>query len=186
MSTMSWQAWRYGELLGDACGVPVRLEWSGRPTGGLWGGWLAQWRDGPTEAQMRAIAADVLPRLDGDVPPAQELSYSRCLSTTGEATALLLWLERHPEALSDVGAVHLVAARDDVSQPERADGLTLARARSLLLRSPSGTLGYEVLRELAGRARCGWPAVLTWLDDGLDLPTVVDLAAERARRRNSP
>lgn len=183
MSTVSRQAWRYGELLGAACGVPVRLEWSGRPTGGRRGGWVVQWRDGPTEAQMRAVAAEVLFPA-GDAPrPTDELTYSRCLSIPGEATALLLWLERHPEALGDVGAVHLVAARDEVPYPERADALTLARSRSLLLRSRTGTLGYEVLRELAGRARSGWAAVVAWLDAGPEVSAIVDLAAERARRR---
>ncbi|MGQ0576717.1 MAG: hypothetical protein ACT4RN_21325 [Pseudonocardia sp.] len=183
MSTMSWYAWRCGELLGAVSGVRVRLAWSGRPAGGMWGGWVVQWCDGPTEAQMRALATQRLDGLDSAGPvPADDLSYGRCLSTTGEAAALLIWLERHPSALREVGAVHLVAARDEVPYPERADERTRARARALLARG-HGTLGYEVLRELARHARCGWPAVLRWLDRGCVGPGVVDLAAERERRR---
>ena len=182
MSRVSDQARRCGELLTGACGVPVRLAWSGRPAGGCsgqWGGWVVQWRDGPTESQMRAIAADCLAPADVGLC-VSDLSYSRCLSPCGEAIALLRWLEGHPDALREVGAVHLVAARDEVPYPERACADTHARARALLARG-GGTLGYEVLRELAGRGRCGWVAVTAWLDTG---PTpIVDLAAERARRR---
>lgn len=184
MSTMSGQAWRYGELLGAACGVQVQLEWSGRPTGGVWGGWVVQWRDGPTEARMRAHAGDLLPRSPEPpaAAPAAELSYSRSLSPLGEAAALLLWLKHHPDALTEIGAVHLVAARDEVPYPERADDLTVTRARALLARSPSGALGYDVLRELAGRGRYGWAAVASWLDTEMR-GSVVDLSAERSRRR---
>lgn len=179
MSTISWRAWRYGELLTAACSVQVRLEWSGRRCGGQWGGWVVQWHDGPTEAGMRAAVRD-LPYVDGPAPTADELSYGRCLSSQGEAIALLLWLAAHPDALREVGAVHLVAARDEVAYPERADECTQARARALLARG-GGALHYEVLRELAGRARSGWPVVTAWLDAGRG--EVVDLAAERERRR---
>lgn len=132
---------------------------------------------------MRRVAADTLPCPDGSSGPvpAAELSYSRCLSTLGEATALLIWLERHPDVLRDIGAVHLVAARDEVAYPERVDDVLRRRARALLCRSPSGTVGYEVLRELSGPGRRGWVAVQEWLDG--PAPMVVDLAAERARRR---
>jgi len=177
------QALRCEELLGAACGVRVRMEFSGRPAPGLWGGWVVQWCDGPTEAQMRAVAAQVLPPTGDRTPPADQLSYGRCLSTVGEATALLMWLEAHPEALVGIGAVHLLAARDEVPYPERADGLARARSRSLLRRSPSGTLGYDVLLELATRGHRGWGTVLAWLDTAADPPPVVDLAVERARRR---
>jgi len=184
---MPTQAWRYSELLGAACGVDVQLVWSGRPIDGAWGGWVVQWRDGPTETQMRTVATNTLPAepcvATGSIPPAAELSYSRCLSTVGEATALLIWLEGHPEALRAVGAVHLVAARDDVPYPERADDLTRRRADALLGRSTSGAVGYDVLRELAGRGRCGWASVTSWLDAGCAAPMVADLASERARRR---
>jgi hypothetical protein len=183
VSTVSGQAWRCGELLAVATGVPVRLAWSGRPTGGCsgaWGGWVVQWRDGPTESQMRSVAADRLPGAGVGLCVA-DLSYGRCLSSSGEAIALLLWLEGHPDALREVGAVHLVAARDEVPYPERACEVTQARARALLTRG-GGTLGYEVLRELAGRGRCGWAAVAAWLDAGPAAP-IVDFAAERARRR---
>jgi len=181
VSRVSGQAWRCGELLTAACGVPVRLAWSGRPAGGCTGrgGWVVQWRDGPIESQMRAVAADRLPRADVGLC-VEDLSYGRCLSTCGEAIALLVWLEGHPDALREVGAVHLVAARDEVPYPERACEGTQARARALLARG-GGTLGYEVLRELAGRGRCGWAAVTAWLDTGP--APIVDLAAERARRR---
>lgn len=187
MSTVIGQAGRYGELLGAACGVQVRLAWSGRPTEGAWGGWVVQWCDGPTEVQMRALATDTLPVPRGGAPQASagELSYSRRLSTQGEASALLIWLECHPDVLGAVGAVHLVAARDEVPYPERSDDRTRRRAQALLDRSPSGMLGYEVLSELAGRGRCGWAAVVAWLDGCRhgQAPAVVDLATERTRRR---
>ncbi|MGE3286391.1 MAG: hypothetical protein AB7J32_09840 [Pseudonocardia sp.] len=181
MSTRSWQAWRCGELLGAASGTEVRLTWSGRPGAGAWSGWVVQWHDGPTEEQMRQTAADLLGPVEG--PRADELSYGRCLSAEGEAIALLLWLQGHPRALRSVGAVHLVAARDEVAYPERADADTRARAAELLARG-RGSLGYEVLRELAGHARCGWAGVTAWLDG--PMTPVVDLAAERARRRGMP
>ncbi len=191
MSTVSGQAGRYGELLGAACGVQVRLAWSGRPAVGVWGGWVVQWRDGPTEEQMRAAATDILPPKQGCSPasvaaPAAELSYSRRLSAEGAASALLIWLECHPDALRAVGAVHLVAARDEVPYPERADDRTRHRAQALLGRSPSGMLGYEVLSELAGHGRCGWAEVAAWLDGWRhdQASAVVDLATERMRRRH--
>lgn len=186
MSTRSRQAWQFGDLLGVACDVEVRVEWTGRPGSGGWAGWVVQWCDGPTEAQMRAAAADVLPRAGGTCSTvATEASYSRSLTTVGEAIALLIWLERHPDDVPEVTAVSLVAARDEVSYPERADALTRRRARALLSRSPNGTVGYDVLRELAGHARCGSAAVPVWLDRVAcaAVPEVVDLAAERARRR---
>ncbi|MGD9531998.1 hypothetical protein [Pseudonocardia sp.] len=180
MSTRSWDAWRCGELLGAATGTEVRLTWSGRPGTGAWSGWVVQWHDGPTEAQMRATAAELL--AVGVGPPADELSYGRCLTAEGEAVALLLWLAAHPRALRSVGAVHLVAARDEVPYPERADDDTRARAVELLARG-GGRLGYEVLRELARHARCGWAEVTAWLDG--PVAPVVDLGAERARRRGT-
>jgi hypothetical protein len=187
VSTTSREAWRFGELLSKACGVEVTVEWSGRPAPGTWGGWVVQWCDGPTESEMRATAAEILPGAGGaNSTVAAELSYGRRLSNLHEATALLLWLERHPDEAPQVTAVSLVAARDEVSYPERADARTQRRARALLDHSPSGTLGYEVLRELAGHARCGWPAVPAWLDKVACAAAadVVDLAAERARRRD--
>lgn len=173
----SWQVRRAGELLGAACGVEVRLHRVGRAHAGPWGDWVVHWHDGPTEGQMRRAARRLLP---GGGPRADELGYSRSLSTQAEAAALLLWLADHPSALRAVGAVHLVAARDDVPYPERADEPTRSRADALLLHG-GGRLGYEVLSELAGRARGGWPAVTRWLDT--PAAPVVDLAAERVRRR---
>lgn len=178
MSSRAWQVWRCGELLGAASGTEVRLEWAGRPGTGPWSGWVVHWHDGPTETQMRATATGLF--ATGEGPPTDELSYSRCLTTEGEAVALLLWLEAHPQAQREVGAVHLVAARDEVPYPERADADTQARAAALLARG-GGSLGYDVLRELARHARCGWPAVTAWLDG--PAAVVVDLAAERDRRR---
>ena len=132
---------------------------------------------------MRGIAAAVLPAAGGSGSTAAELSYCRRLSAFGDATALLVWLRRHSGA-AEVSAVSLVAARDEVSYPERADAATLRRARTLLGRSPSGTVSYDLLRELAGHARGGVEEVQRWLDDVDRAATgVVDLAAERARRR---
>ena len=183
MSATARQAWRFAELLGTACGVEVTVACSGRPGGGTWGGWVVQWSDGPTEAEMRGIAAAVLPAAGGSGSTAAELSYCRRLSAFGDATALLVWLRRHSGA-AEVSAVSLVAARDEVSYPERADAATLRRARTLLGRSPSGTVSYDLLRELAGHARGGVEEVQRWLDDVDRAATgVVDLAAERARRR---
>lgn len=183
MSARSRQGWQFGEQLGAACGVEVRVEWLGQPSGGG-AGWVVQWCDGPTEAQMRAAAATVVPQVDGS---AGAVDYSRNLTTVGEATALLIWLECHPDGAVQVGAVTLVAARDEVSYPERADAQTRRRAGALLSRSPSGTVGYEVLCELARHARGGWSGVPVWLDEvaGTATPDVIDLAAERARRRLS-
>lgn len=180
MSTMSREARCYGELLGAAAAAHVRLKFTGGPAPG-WAAWVVQWHDGPTEAQMRALAARVLPRPTPGALLADQLGYCRCLSTVGEATALLMWLRAHPDALADVCAVHLVAARDEVPYPELADELIRIRARALLLRCPSGTVGYEALRALAARARGGWGAVTAWLDAGSDAP--IDLGAERLRRR---
>ncbi|MGH3565624.1 MAG: hypothetical protein ACRDRH_06250 [Pseudonocardia sp.] len=183
MSARSRQGWQFGEQLGATCGVEVRVEWLGRSSGG-WAGWIVQWCDGPTEVQMRAAAAAVVPRVGGST---STVDYSRNLTTVGDATALLIWLECHPDGASQVSAVSLVAARDEVSYPERADVRTLRRARALLSRSPSGIVGYEVLRELARHARGGWAQVPVWLDEVAcaRVPDVIDLAGERVRRRPS-
>jgi hypothetical protein len=128
-----------------------------------WPRLLVEWADGPSPREMRELAARWFPAAVAG------MRFRRRFTGSHEATALLLWLGAHPEHLDDVGLMHLAAAREQVSHPERADERTIARGRALLEIGGTGRVEVDALAQLVAHARGGWPALGAWLDSLVEL-----------------
>lgn len=139
------------------------------------GGWRVSWCNGPTEAEMRRVAASLVDQVPA--PGVDGLTFDRVTTDLARAVAVLLYLNAHPSEARHIGGFARRWAVNKINYPERAGELWLCRARALLMAE----------REFYSRVRhacCGWELALGWLDAvaGINPIEVASIAEAHDRR----
>lgn len=177
MSSASRRAARLADHLCRETGLDVDVSWLCVHDEDWF---VVTWSDGPDEASLRELAAR-----HGGVAQTQ-VHCVRELTPIASANALLLWLIEHPDHLDSVSALTMTAAHSQVPYPERVPDRIAGLARALLGLSATGELDDETLALIVPHARNGWTAFASWLESTtMQARNVVDLAAERRRRRST-